>query len=108
MMFVVDENLPRQVATWLSSVGHPSVHLSDLGLLGQPDAAIWMAACDRTASIVTRDADFLALARRDDRAAVVRLLIGNCSTVVLIARLAALWPEIERRLVDGERIVEIG
>jgi predicted nuclease of predicted toxin-antitoxin system len=108
MIFVVDENLPRQVATWLTSVGHSAEHVCELGLLGKPDEAIWTVACRLAANIVTRDADFLTFARHDDSIAVVRLAIGNCATPVLIARLSALWPEIERRLVDGERMIEIG
>jgi predicted nuclease of predicted toxin-antitoxin system len=108
MNLVVDENLPRQVAMWLSTVGQSAVHVSDLGLLGQPDASIWTVASSRAANIMTRDADFLALSRRDDSIALVRLLIGNCSTPVLLARLSVLWPEIQRRLQAGERTLEVG
>jgi predicted nuclease of predicted toxin-antitoxin system len=108
MRFIVDENLPRRLAAWISEAGHSAQHVSDLGLLGQADAAIWAEAERQTAVIITRDADFVSLARAPGTVAVVRLLIGNCSTPVLIARLEALWPEIEKRLDGRERLVEIG
>lgn len=105
MNFIVDENLPRQVADWLSAQGYDAVHVSGLGLLGRPDDAIWTEACTRSSIIITRDADFLV---KVGDARVLRLRIGNCSTAVLIARLEALWTDALARLAVGERIIEIG
>lgn len=109
MRFLVDENLPRRVATWISAEGHDAQHVSDLGLMGQPDTAILAEAVRLSACIVTRDADFVSIAMAEgDRVSVVRLLIGNCATAVLIARLTALWPDILERLARGERVIQTG
>jgi predicted nuclease of predicted toxin-antitoxin system len=106
MNFIVDENLPRQVAVWLAGKGHAAWHVYDLGLLGREDAAIWAEASARQAIIVTRDADFLDTRGGDGR--VMRLCIGNCSTQALLARLEALWPDAIALLNAGGEIIEIG
>jgi predicted nuclease of predicted toxin-antitoxin system len=46
MKFVVDENLPKQVATWLAARGYEAWHVSVLGLLGQADPIIWAEFLD--------------------------------------------------------------
>lgn len=105
MNFIVDENLPRQVAVWISATGHLASHVSELGLLGQSDNAVWTAACDRQACVVTRDVDFLTMT---GNGTVIRLRIGNCATAVLLSRLEVLWPNAIARLAAGDRVVEIG
>lgn len=108
MKFIVDENLPKRAATWLGARGHKAWHVSDLGLLGRADPVIWAEAIARGAFVVTRDNDFAFLARTSTICGVVRLEIGNCPTPVLLERLETLWQEIEARLAQGERLVEIG
>ena len=108
MRFIVDENLPARVAVWLRTAGHEAWHVSGLGLLGQSDDRVWSEVCDRAAYIITRDRDFRDRIWQDPNGGVVRLLIGNCSTPVLIARLEILWPEVERRIALNARLVEIG
>lgn len=108
MKLLVDENLPRRLADWFRKAGHEAVHVSEMGLLGEPDQAVWRAAVRDQACVVTRDGDFVGIASQSGRGAVIRLLIGNCSTAVLIARVEQLWPEVEVRLAQGELIIEIG
>jgi len=108
MKLLVDENLPRRLADWFRKVGHEAKHVSELGLLGQSDQAVWRAAISQQAGIVTWDGDFLTLAGQSRNAVVIRLLIGNCSTPVLIARVEQLWPEIEARIARGDLVIEIG
>jgi predicted nuclease of predicted toxin-antitoxin system len=108
MNFLVDENLPREVAGWLNNAGHAARHVSEASLLGQSDSAVWAYATSINAWMITRDADFLAIAARSTTGGVVRLLIGNCSAPVLLARMGELWPDVEARLGAGERIIEIG
>ena len=108
MTFIVDENLPWRLAEWLSRTGQTAFHVSELGLLGQPDEVVWRKAASLSATIVTRDGDFVMLAQRNSGAKVVRLQVGNCSTAVLIARVEALWPDVETRLAASETIIEIG
>lgn len=108
MTFIIDESLPWRLAQWLNRSGKTAVHLSELGLLGQPDEVVWRKAASLSGTIVTRDGDFIALARRSGGVSVVRLLVGNCSTAALIARVEALWPDVEARLAASETVIEIG
>lgn len=108
MTFIIDENLPWRLAQWLSRSGRAAFHVSELGLLGEADEVVWRKASSLSATIVTRDGDFIALAQRSSGVHVVRLLVGNCSTAVLLARVEALWPDVEARLAAGETVIEIG
>jgi len=108
MILIVDENLPRRLADWFRNAGHTANHVSELGLLGEPDQVIWRAAVREQAGVVTRGGDFIGIAKQSENGVVIRLLIGNCSTAVLIARIEQLWPEIEARLASGEQVIEIG
>ena len=108
MTFIVDENLPRDVAAWLRARGNAAQHVSELGLQGRPDSEIWSHASAAAACIVTRDSDFVRLAQSSSAARVVRLRIGNCSTPTLLARLNELWPEAAEQLAAGARLVEVG
>jgi predicted nuclease of predicted toxin-antitoxin system len=56
--FLIDEDLPRLLASLLLETGHPSEHVRDLGLRGSPDARIFEAGQQRQAVLVTGDADF--------------------------------------------------
>lgn len=108
MNFIVDENLPRDVAAWLRSKGNEARHVGELGLQGQPDSVLWSHACAVRACIVTRDSDFIRIAQNSAAAYVVRLRIGNCSTPTLLARLEELWPEATAQLAAGTHLVEVG
>lgn len=108
MNLVVDENLPRRLADWLRANGHAAVHVSEIGLMGQPDDVIWDAALGRGACVVTRDGDFIRICREAATGTVIRLLVGNCPTAVLIARVKLLWPGVEARISVGEPLIEVG
>lgn len=108
MNFLVDENLPARLCSWLSEKGYEAAHVSAMGFGGRDDSDIWAEAQRLGACIITRDADFIRIASAATSGRVVRLLIGNCATPVLLARLQMLWPEIEQRLASAERLIEIG
>jgi predicted nuclease of predicted toxin-antitoxin system len=66
MRFLVDEAFSHRVAELLRAGGHDSVHVAELGLLGQPDERIMAAAVAETRIVVSTDTDFgqlLALGR---------------------------------------------
>jgi predicted nuclease of predicted toxin-antitoxin system len=108
MKFVVDENLPREVAGWLIQAGHEACHICDIGFAGRSDRDIWERATACNEFIVTRDSDFMVLASGSATGGVVRLRIGNCSTPTLLARIEQVWPEVLRLLAAGSRVIEIG
>ena len=105
MIFVIDAQLPRDLCAWLERRGHPAHYVRDmLGLR----AADWeIAAHMRGGIIITKDKDFVALARAGACRA-IRLRCGNIKTYDLLAWLEPFWPAVERRLSLGERLIEIG
>jgi len=57
---------------------------------------------------MTKDHDFLHLAMADPAGpAVVRLAFGNCGNRLLLLRVQAALPDVERRLAAGGRVVEV-
>ena len=57
--FVVDENLPQEVASWLSSQGFCAEHIAQVSLRGAPDDQVFHYAQQQGAILVTRDKDFV-------------------------------------------------
>lgn len=94
MKFIVDENLPPQLAEWLRRRGHDAVHVRDIGLAGGPDKSIAERARRGDAIIISRDEDFDHFALSGACPGVLRVTLGNASTPDLIA-----W--IEHRLEAG-------
>jgi predicted nuclease of predicted toxin-antitoxin system len=83
--FLVDNQLPRALATLLGNLGHHAVHVLDIELSQVDDMAIWASAAQNGYTIISKDADFadLALLARTE----VRLIwvrIGNCRKSVLL------------------------
>ena len=62
MRFLVDENLPRRFANILRDAGHDVSHVLDLDLGGRPDDDLFELARREGFVVVTKDADFSALA----------------------------------------------
>ncbi len=104
MKFLVDENLPPRLAQWLGESGHDAVHVQDRSLLGQADVDLQRIAMLEDRILITKDSDF------DDAPPplkVLRLDIGNASTVVLLAWFGA---NLERALEEfdaGGRVVRL-
>ena len=72
------------------------------------DAAIWAYAVANATVLVTKDEDFVALARRDVKAtAVIWIRIGNCTNEALWRVLEPALPEVLLALEAGERVIEI-
>lgn len=107
MKIIVDENLPRRLCGWLDARGYSATHVRDIGLAGVSDAAVWAHALLQGAAIVSRDSDFIDIARRERQECAVRLTVGNCSTEKLLEWLDQHWRFIETRIRAGEFAVEI-
>ena len=108
MKFLVDAQLPPALAQTLRELGHDAVALRDIGLRDAEDGAIWQYALEQSAVIVTKDEDFPARSLHTESApGIVWLRIGNCSNRALLAWFGPLWPEIDRRLGAGDRVVEV-
>lgn len=108
LRFLIDAQLPPTLAQRLAALGHEAHHVNRIGLGGADDASIWSHAARGGAVLVTKDEDFVALARRDPRGpAVVWVRIGNTTNDALWRALAPVLAEIVGALERGERIIEI-
>ena len=58
MRFLVDENLPADVADILRRDGHDVLHVSQSNHRGASDQELWKLAADEGRIVVTRDLDF--------------------------------------------------
>lgn len=58
MRFKVDENLPQEVAGLLREGGHDAVSVSDQGMGGAKDGALFERCCSEGRVLVTLDLDF--------------------------------------------------
>ena len=104
MTFVVDEQLPPELADWLVGRGHEAVHVRDLGLGSADDRRIREAARASGAVVITKDGDFVQIRRAADR--VLWLRCGNLRRAHFIPKFAEAWPDALRALESGEFLVE--
>ncbi len=107
MRFLVDDQLPPALARWLVSRGHAAAHVRDLGLGGASDRMIWEEARRTGCVIVSKDDDFLNLQRQLPGPALMWITLGNCSKLVLLARMEKALPEVLTALDAGETLIEI-
>lgn len=106
MKFLVDAQLPPGLCGWLEAWGHEAIHVTSLANQPLSDVAIaeWAAAHDCV--VVSKDEDFIRL-RSPDRFALLWLRCGNISNRGLAAWLGPQWPDLERQLAAGERLIEL-
>jgi predicted nuclease of predicted toxin-antitoxin system len=108
MRFLIDAQLPPQLALWLVGQGHDASHVFDHNLASAIDGTIWKLATATGAVLVTKDEDFVFLREQTDGGpAVVWLRIGNATNRVLLPWFAQRFPAIERALNAGEILVEV-
>ncbi|HXG06379.1 MAG TPA: DUF5615 family PIN-like protein [Nitrososphaera sp.] len=58
MNFLIDENMPRSLATQIAALGFVVQDVRDIGLRGHPDSEVFDAAIAADAIIITRDRGF--------------------------------------------------
>ena len=108
MNFVVDEQLPPALATWIVARGHNAQHVRDLGLRNAEDVDIWDHCCTPPSVIVTKDEDFVARrARSDSGPQVLWVRLGNAANDVLLAWLDVRWAGAVGALQTGSTLVEL-
>jgi predicted nuclease of predicted toxin-antitoxin system len=106
--FLVDAQLPRGLARWISSHGHQVTHVFEIDLHAADDPIIWEHARQSNAVLISKDEDFVdRWLLSDAPVALIWIRKGNCSNRVLMAWFEPLWPETLRRLEQGERLIEL-
>ena len=63
MKRLLDENLSRRLVPTLQGAFEGTRRLEDVGLLGEPDAAVWAFAGCEGYALVSKDDDFRQLSR---------------------------------------------
>jgi predicted nuclease of predicted toxin-antitoxin system len=106
--FLIDAQLPPALAERLAAAGFEASHVDRIGLGGASDLAIWRQAPALADALITKDIDFVQLARSDAAGvAVIWIRIGNVTNAALWRVLEPALPEIVAALQASERIVEI-
>ncbi|MEM6626124.1 MAG: DUF5615 family PIN-like protein [Pseudomonadota bacterium] len=103
MILWVDQNLPPNLARWLSNQGHEATHVQDLNLAESDDATIIARALDAQAVIISKDDDFAF----SGLPPVVWIRLGNVANTRLLDIFERIWPSIETTLTNGETLVEV-
>jgi len=105
--FLIDNQLPKALAEYLSNRGH-DCHVLDAGLADASDISICRYAEAEERILITKDEDFLYLVNRPKSA--IRLVwvrLGNCRKTALLAAFDRFWPTIESCFAAGDRVIEI-
>jgi predicted nuclease of predicted toxin-antitoxin system len=106
--FIVDAQLPPLLARFLSDQGHPSEHVSDIGLGTARDREIWDRAIQSDAALVTKDEDFITMrALNSTGPAIVWVRLGNTTRTELVRHFSAVLPAIIAGLQKGETVIEV-
>jgi len=106
--FLVDNQLPAALARFLASRGVECQHVLDVDLGEATDVEIWRHASRNNCVVISKDEDFLYLAKaRSSNARLIWIRLGNCRTKALLAAVERSWPEIEAGLEAGEQIIEL-
>ena len=85
MKFLVDNQLPKELARWLVNQGRDAEHVLDRGQGQTEDRQLWREASAEDRIMVCKDEDFFILAMRvDDSGKLLWLRVGNCRTAALI------------------------
>lgn len=106
MRVLIDAQLPPALCSWFEDQGIEAEHVSNV-LGGQtPDSAIADYASAGKLVLVTKDDDF-RLRFPPSGYRLIWLRCGNITNHALRQWLGDRWPEVQRRLSDGEAFVEV-
>jgi predicted nuclease of predicted toxin-antitoxin system len=104
--FLIDANLPAQLAEVFIEAGHDCVHMETLLPRYSPDTEIAHIANDTGAVIVTRDADFVEFSHAGVvTVPVVLLRFGNLRRAAIATSIRSRLSKIIAAIAAGEKIV---
>ena len=108
MRFLVDAQLPPALARWIASSGHLAAHVTDHGMAGASDTAIWALAMSIDAAILTKDEDFAARRiQAVDGPPIVWLRPPNMRRRQLMTQFEPMLQSIVQALEAGETLIEL-
>ncbi|MBP9838205.1 MAG: DUF5615 family PIN-like protein [Proteobacteria bacterium] len=108
MKFLIDNQLPRNLTTFIRSKGYDSKHVSEIGLSSARDIEIYRYAVLNDYIIISKDEDFFHLVNNSKD--VIQLLwvrLGNCRSKFLNDYFNLTWHQIVEYLNAKERIIQL-
>ena len=102
MKLLFDQNLSRSLARRLADVFPDSSHVAAVSLARSSDLAIWSYARRHGFTVVSKDQDFVHIARTGSPPKAVVLQVGNVST----REIAALMRDAHETLLAFERTAD--
>ena len=76
------------LARWIAAKGHYALHVAEFGMAGAPDQQIWEKAIELKSVIISKDDDFIQMARTVGGPQIIWVTSGNTSKR---ARCRELW-----------------
>ena len=109
MIVGIDAQISPALARWLAArFGVEACHVKDLELVESSDSSIFDAARLAGATVLTKDHDFVDLARRRGAPPhVIWVTCGNTSNREMMRILDATFSQACRLLETGEPVVEV-
>jgi predicted nuclease of predicted toxin-antitoxin system len=108
MKWLIDNQLPIKLATYLAARGHDCSHILDLGMDEADDVEVWRLADREQRVLISKDEDFIFLANRPgDTGRLVWVRLGNCRNAALIAAFDRVHDALVQALETGQRVVEL-
>ena len=108
MKFIVDNQLPTALATYLRNKGFDCQHVLETGLSDADDAAICKYAGDQERIVISKDEDFFFFAKQPEaRIRLIWVRLGNCRTAALLQTFESAWPQMEAAIKAGNRVIEL-
>ncbi|MBO9590584.1 DUF5615 family PIN-like protein [Devosia sp.] len=106
MKFLLDANLPAQLASEFHAAGHECMHMESLLPRYSPDTKIAQIANETGAVLVSRDADFVEFSRTGLLAVpLVWIRLGNLRRAAIAAAVRVRLPAIVGAIQAGEKVV---
>jgi len=106
--FLIDNQLPIALAAFLRKKGFDCEHVVDIGLAEANDSEVCGYATEQVRVIISKDEDFFYLVNRPGASfQFVWVRLGNCRTAELLETFERAWPQIDKALVAGEKVVEL-
>jgi predicted nuclease of predicted toxin-antitoxin system len=107
--FILDAQLPPQLAPWLSrEFAITPVAARDLGLAAAADSVLFEHARQEGAAVLTKDSDFVELLHRlGAPPQIIWITCGNVSNQHLRILFHATFKQALQLLQDGESLIEI-
>jgi len=87
LLFLIDENLPLSITTYLQSLNHDVFDVAGSDLRGSSDIFLWSNAANEKRVLVTRDLDYPLRGTKKNPFAVILIRVPSEYTAIQITQL---------------------